>query len=121
MVVSCALLASLRERRRARHPGGMMWAGLLSVNSWARARYAPSRCQRTLTRRDGACLPGPDDPVHVVRPEHCQMPVLRGVARLALTPATPGLRRAMDQRLDLIRHHATVHRRLLMTAGGCDT
>lgn len=63
----------------------------------------------------------PGDPVRVVRPEHCQMPVLRGVARLAVTPATPGLRRAMEQRLDLIRHHATVHRRLLMTAGGCDT
>jgi hypothetical protein len=64
--------------------------------------------------------PAPDDAVHVVRPEHCQMPVLRGVARLAVTPATPGLRRAMAQRLDLIRHHATVHRRLLMTGGGCD-
>ncbi len=65
--------------------------------------------------------PAPGDPVHVLRPEHCQMPVLRGVARLAVTPATPGLRRAMEQRLDLIRHHATVHRRLLMTGGGCDT
>lgn len=94
------------------------------------APYRPALLQLDeLRRRAVRALSGiaegadraPGDPVHVVRPEHCQMPVLRGVARLAVTPATPGLRRAMEQRLDLIRHHATVHRRLLMTAGGCDT